>query len=570
MNPKQKQGIALVLCLCALALFSLIPIANAYHGRELENKYPKLPLAPELTSHTPLPDLIAYLFVFFIFISGLIAFGMIVYAGFLYMTSGAVPSMRAEAKKRLMNTLQGLALLFGIYLLLNIINPEFVQPYTPGEGPVAGKSISLEEPIPRIGVTVDLATLKYGGVVVFKENDWPGGDQTCGVGLSGTRKAIEGICEESDTIFTDIQDFNLQSYLGDGGAPANTSISSIKILGDCTIVLEDISSTRSSPLSGPANIILDSDGRGRLGVSIPPGLQSFADNVRGIFFEPRGNTCVGHSITVFRERSYNISPSAPKDTSPFPKGSLAFIDSDADLSDRDFVAHLAKIEDNIRSVKFAKITTPAPDVTFCAMREFQTGEEGCQKISNSTSTLERNPIEDKISSIRFDTNKFRQAGVVMYEDPNFNARQEIFIASDKNLNPSFVQNDKISSIKIIGQYKVTLYSNEDFATDENYVVLDNSNPADPQITVSYDSGRAAVTTNLRDNGLKSGGNVLTVEDFRENIFCVQFATPTDPNSDCTATINDKVSSIKIETLKTINDDQSLGGDCSAGNGFCVL
>lgn len=63
------------------------------------------------------------LFSWAIGLGGLLAFGILVYAGILYTVSGAIPSKQAEAKAWMQAALSGLALLMLGYVLLRIINP---------------------------------------------------------------------------------------------------------------------------------------------------------------------------------------------------------------------------------------------------------------------------------------------------------------------------------------------------------------------------------------------------------------------------------------------------------------
>ncbi len=122
----------MIVALAIILAVSFAYVADASHGRPLEVKYPDIPGADPLTSHTSLPALLNYFFRFFVVIGGLIAFGSIVSAGFLFMTSGANPGLRAKAMARIRQTMLGLVLLLGTYVLLNTINPELVYLRSPG------------------------------------------------------------------------------------------------------------------------------------------------------------------------------------------------------------------------------------------------------------------------------------------------------------------------------------------------------------------------------------------------------------------------------------------------------
>ncbi len=60
---------------------------------------------------------------FAIFIGGLLAFAIIVYAGVKYMASAGNPSGQSDAKEWIWSALLGLLLLGGAYMVLTVINP---------------------------------------------------------------------------------------------------------------------------------------------------------------------------------------------------------------------------------------------------------------------------------------------------------------------------------------------------------------------------------------------------------------------------------------------------------------
>src|SRR3989338_9584676 len=71
-----------------------------FQRKALELSYPKIPGLPDITQDTQLPDLINYIFGLFVAISGIIAFAALVFAGFLFLTSGANPMLRLQARRR--------------------------------------------------------------------------------------------------------------------------------------------------------------------------------------------------------------------------------------------------------------------------------------------------------------------------------------------------------------------------------------------------------------------------------------------------------------------------------------
>lgn len=59
-------------------------------------------------------------------VGGLVAFGIIVYGGILYISSGISPSKKAEGMAWIKAAIFGLLLLMGGYLLLYTINPNLL------------------------------------------------------------------------------------------------------------------------------------------------------------------------------------------------------------------------------------------------------------------------------------------------------------------------------------------------------------------------------------------------------------------------------------------------------------
>ncbi len=86
---------------------------------------------------TSFEDYVAYIFYAMIGLSGLAAFGVIVYAGFQYFTSVGDPTKIKDAKDKIKRALLGLAILFFSVLGLNLINPR-LKFINLGELPVAG------------------------------------------------------------------------------------------------------------------------------------------------------------------------------------------------------------------------------------------------------------------------------------------------------------------------------------------------------------------------------------------------------------------------------------------------
>jgi len=60
-------------------------------------------------------------------IAGVLAFAMIVYAGFQYLTSGGNTAQQKDAQQRIVNAIIGIILLFAFWIILNTINPNILS-----------------------------------------------------------------------------------------------------------------------------------------------------------------------------------------------------------------------------------------------------------------------------------------------------------------------------------------------------------------------------------------------------------------------------------------------------------
>lgn len=88
-----------------------------------EVKYPKIG-TKEITATTSLGDYISYFFSLGIIIGVLIAIGVLIYAGFLFLSSTGKPEQLKDARDRISAAFLGLAILFGSYLILATVNPQ--------------------------------------------------------------------------------------------------------------------------------------------------------------------------------------------------------------------------------------------------------------------------------------------------------------------------------------------------------------------------------------------------------------------------------------------------------------
>ncbi len=79
-----------------------------------------------------MPDFIYRSFEFALAIAGLIAFGVLVFAGFRYMTSAGDPTKMTDAKDQIFAAFLGLIVLLGSFLILHTLDPHLIK-VTPPE-----------------------------------------------------------------------------------------------------------------------------------------------------------------------------------------------------------------------------------------------------------------------------------------------------------------------------------------------------------------------------------------------------------------------------------------------------
>ena len=79
---------------------------------------------------------VSNLYQFSLMAAGILAFGVIVYAGFLYTLKSGNPSAQGDAKDQITQALLGLLLLLGAFLILNTINPGLTKLEVKGLTPI--------------------------------------------------------------------------------------------------------------------------------------------------------------------------------------------------------------------------------------------------------------------------------------------------------------------------------------------------------------------------------------------------------------------------------------------------
>lgn len=120
-KTKQKILIFTLFLGFSLLFLNILPL----EAKELEISWPEFG-GIQITKDTTLPQLVKYMFNFAMGIGGIAAFAMLVWGGFLYLTSVGDPSKQRNARDRITSALIGLLLLLASYLLLQVVNPDLL------------------------------------------------------------------------------------------------------------------------------------------------------------------------------------------------------------------------------------------------------------------------------------------------------------------------------------------------------------------------------------------------------------------------------------------------------------
>ncbi|MBI2013195.1 MAG: hypothetical protein HYS88_01980 [Candidatus Colwellbacteria bacterium] len=83
--------------------------------------------APQAAANLNLPELISNFYQWALGIGGLIALGILIFAGILYTISPGNSSRQGDAKTWIGSAIVGLVLLFGSYAILNTVNPDLTK-----------------------------------------------------------------------------------------------------------------------------------------------------------------------------------------------------------------------------------------------------------------------------------------------------------------------------------------------------------------------------------------------------------------------------------------------------------
>ena len=107
-----------------IILLSLLALPFA--GQALNLSYPSMG-GINLGLSTSIEQLVAWFYYFFVAISGLGAFVMLVAGGFKWMSSAGNPNEISEAKDIISNAILGMIVILASFLILRVINPDILS-----------------------------------------------------------------------------------------------------------------------------------------------------------------------------------------------------------------------------------------------------------------------------------------------------------------------------------------------------------------------------------------------------------------------------------------------------------
>lgn len=129
----------------------------------LDVSYPNLPFFGTLTQNVNSSQLFQFLFGLALWVAAIILFGSILVVGFQYMTSGGDPGKQEEARRRFGGIVMGAAMLFGVFIILNTVNPELVSLRTLTLGVCGGPNLPACPQIIAPTITGTTGTGTTGG-----------------------------------------------------------------------------------------------------------------------------------------------------------------------------------------------------------------------------------------------------------------------------------------------------------------------------------------------------------------------------------------------------------------------
>lgn len=129
-------------------IFSMSIFFVSAEERGLEIQYPIID-GQGITTSTTIAEYAVYIFKFSIILAAIIAFAVLIYGGFRYVTSSGNPTAMDDAKKWILSAIIGLALILFSYIILNIINANFINPDVQEIEPIGGILLIDENGVPR-------------------------------------------------------------------------------------------------------------------------------------------------------------------------------------------------------------------------------------------------------------------------------------------------------------------------------------------------------------------------------------------------------------------------------------
>jgi len=117
--------------LVTVSIFFLLLPGASLAAIDLNLEYPKFGDF-DLNNHQDLNQMVAWFYYFIVSISGLAAFVMLVWAGFIWMTSAGNPTKITEAKDRIYSAFLGMLLVLASWIIIRIINPDLIVLNLPG------------------------------------------------------------------------------------------------------------------------------------------------------------------------------------------------------------------------------------------------------------------------------------------------------------------------------------------------------------------------------------------------------------------------------------------------------
>jgi len=120
-----------------LPVFFILPILCLYPISILADDATSTVPIPGLSTSTPevitfdtdegISSLIKVAINWALKLAGVLAFSMIIFAGFQYLTSGGNTAQQKDAQQRIVSAIIGLILLFAFYIILYTINPDILN-----------------------------------------------------------------------------------------------------------------------------------------------------------------------------------------------------------------------------------------------------------------------------------------------------------------------------------------------------------------------------------------------------------------------------------------------------------